>query len=92
MTPHKPLSPCNNSVQMTSNMDTFKKFEALLDEGKFEEASELLADDFEFSNPKYKFDKQKWLKEFPALHKDKPDFAEIQPGSNDKELKRMGKK
>jgi len=77
---------------MSSSLDIANKFNGLLDEGKFEEASTMLTDDFEFSNPRDKFDKAAWIKEFPALHKDPPKFEDFQPGSNDKELVGKGKK
>ena len=73
-------------------MDIVLKFEALCDQGKFEEASTMLTDDFRFTNPRTDLDKPRWLKDFPALHADKPTFSEFQPGAKDNQVTRKGKK
>ena len=78
--------------QQMNIMDIVNSFEALLDKGQFEEASTLLSDDFEFSTPRHLLNKISWLKEFPQMHKDRPNFSAFVPGNNDKEVKRTGKK
>ena len=77
---------------MSTSMDIAKKFDGLLTEGKFEEACELLTDDFVFSNPRTHIDKGNFVKDFPAMHKDAPTFEDFQEGANDLQITRKGKK
>jgi hypothetical protein len=85
-------SPSPEKIRMSPSMEIVQKFDALCLEGKYEEASAMLTDDFHFTNPRVTLDKAKWLKEFPALHADRPTFEEFQPGANDNQITRKGKK
>jgi hypothetical protein len=75
-------------------LETARKFDALMAEGKFAEAAEeYLTDDFVFSNPRFSFEgKEAWVKGFPAKHADAPTFEEFEGGENDKQVKRKGSK
>ena len=75
-----------------SSMETAKKFDALMCEGKIEEAAAMVTDDFEFHTPMHKLTKQQWMDNAKKLHDERPDFGEFEEGSNDKEIKRNGKK
>ena len=77
---------------MTANMNIVKQFDALCDEGKFDEAAEMLTDDFVFTHPKANMDKETWLKEFPALHADPPVFEDFEEGPSENQVVRKGKK
>jgi hypothetical protein len=84
---HRAYNPQMNVV------DIVNKFEGLLKNGQFEQASELLAKDFEFYTPYHQFDKALWFKEFPTkMYKERPDFGDFELCCNGQEVRRTGKK
>ncbi|CAB9528847.1 expressed unknown protein [Seminavis robusta] len=84
-------SPLQVNEKMSA-METAKKFDALMSEGKIEEAAAMVTDDFEFTTPMHTLTKQQWMENAEKLHKERPEFTDFEPGSNDKEVKRSGKK
>lgn len=74
--------------------ETATQFESLIQKQKYQEASDLLADDFLFSTPKHSFNgKKQWLKGFPKVHKRIPDipFGDFEE-TNTNQIERSGKK
>ena len=91
------LSPADSSLPTTtntsdrpSNIEIAKTFDALCDTGKFQEAADMLTEDFTFSNPMWSKNKEQWIQEFPTLSKDKPTFEEFQETNG--VVSRRGKK
>ena len=51
------------------SLEIVNQFDILLEEGKYEEAAEALADDVYFSSPKFTYkSRSEWLDKFPAFH------------------------
>ena len=76
-----------------SLVDIAEDFTRLLDEGKYEDGAELLADDVYFASPKFAFkSKAEWLEKFPDIHKKNPPaFEPFVPGAHEKQIVRKGK-
>lgn len=70
-------------------------FQELLQDQKYLEACDLLADDFKYSTPKCKFNsKDDWLQGFPKVHKSLPEilFGEFEEGDSSNRIQRKGKR
>jgi hypothetical protein len=59
-------------------MEIAKTFDALFDNGELEQASDMLTEDFAFSNPMWTKTKEQWKQEFAKLRNDKTTFEECQ--------------
>jgi hypothetical protein len=81
------------STQAMLPIHTAHNFGSLLSEGRYEEASDLLADGFCLKSLKFNFPtKEAWLKGFPKVHKDIPDFKAFVECKNKSQVQRHGKK
>jgi hypothetical protein len=79
-----------------SHMEAVQSFFLLLEEGKYEEAADLLAEEVYFSSPKFTYkSKAEWRKGFPSFHrkssKNGPAFDPLVAGKGDMEYSRHGK-
>ena len=76
--------------------ETANEFDALIQHEQYEEASDLLADDFVFQTPAHNYrGKKDWLKKFPRAHKDMPtmSFGEYEASDNHtNQIERRGTK
>lgn len=71
-------------------MKIVKKFDSLCRKGNYEEAAEMLTDDFCFTRPMTKLDKARWLKDFPSLAL--PTYGEFEQGATETQITRKGTK
>jgi hypothetical protein len=95
---HHHQSKPRRSIMSSGNthVETVQSFFFLLEEGQYEEAADLLADEVYFSSPKFTYkSKAEWLKSFPSFHKKSskngPAFGPLITGKNDMECSRHGK-
>lgn len=90
------LSSASSASQIASesgrptNMEIAKAFDTLCNGGNFQEAADMLAEDFVFSNPMWSKNKEQWVQEFPKLIQGKPSFEEFQESAG--VVSRKGKK
>eukprot|EP00542_Grammatophora_oceanica_P000801 CAMPEP_0194071584 /NCGR_PEP_ID=MMETSP0009_2-20130614/88784_1 /TAXON_ID=210454 /ORGANISM="Grammatophora oceanica, Strain CCMP 410" /LENGTH=133 /DNA_ID=CAMNT_0038724915 /DNA_START=885 /DNA_END=1286 /DNA_ORIENTATION=+ len=89
------VTTATNTGSMAS-IDNVSNFFHLLEGGKYDEAANYLAEDVQFTSPKFKFKtKEEWMKGFPTFHEKRGAVAEfsdtVEAGVNDKQFIRRGK-
>ena len=78
---------------MTDVGSIVTKFHALVAEGKFEEAAEMLADDFSMTTPKGNYpSKKEWLERFPKEGANGPVFEKEIKVDGNKVVRKGSKK
>ena len=76
-----------------SIVEVAEEFTRLVDEGKYQDGAELLAEDVHFASPKFTYkSRAEWLEKFPDFHKkNPPTFEPFVPGAHEKQIVRKGK-